>query len=82
MEYKINNFSTGEEKENKLKLSRENAQLHMHSEKLARILKKWLDDPNMKYFWTAEDREALSAYNTFKEHVIWNSNYTPPAKDI
>jgi hypothetical protein len=68
-----NSFSEAAEIKQRNKLSRENAQLHMLSENLARTLRKWLNDPNMKYFWTAADKEALDAYDSFKEDVIWKN---------
>jgi hypothetical protein len=70
----INNSSETLEIKQRNKLSRENAQLHMLSENLARTLRKWLSDPNMKYFWTQTDKEALDAYDRFKEDVIWKNN--------
>ena len=71
----MNNFDTGEfdELKQQNKLSRENAQLHALCENLARALKKHIDDPNMKYFWSETDKEALLAYEKFKEDVIWKN---------
>lgn len=69
----VDNYFSPEEIKGRNKLSRENAQLHMLAENLARTLRKWLSDPNMKYFWTSADKEALDAYDRFKEDVIWKN---------
>jgi len=77
MHTELNTSFDSESIRQKNKLSRENAQLHMLAETMARVLRKWLDDPNMKYFWTAEDKEALNAYDRFKEDVVWKQHNPP-----
>jgi len=78
MHMELNTPIDSESIRQKNKLSRENAQLHMLAEDMARVLRRWLDDSNMKYFWTSEDKEALNAYDRFKEDVIWKQ-YNPPS---
>lgn len=75
MHRKLNRYESDDSDELKYKnkLSRENAQLHALCESLARVLKKYIDDPNMKYFWTSADHEALIAYEKFKDDVIWKN---------
>lgn len=75
MNREINNFESenSDDLKYKNKLSRENAQLHALCENLARVLKKYMEDPNMKYFWSAADKEALIAYEKFKDDVIWKT---------